>query len=86
MKNKVVERRNGRYQINEGIFGIIKASLVGKTSDIRKLDDKKLSAAGLEMKKNVMNMEKIIDKMAAVEGKSKEEYTQNIAKELGIKL
>jgi len=86
MKNKVVERRNGRYQINEGIFGIIKAFLVGKTSDIRKLDDKKLSAAGLEMKKNVMNMEKIIDKMAAVEGKSKEEYTQNIAKELGIKL
>ena len=50
MKNKVVERRNGRYQINEGIFDIIKILITGSAGDIKKIKDKNLSKAGRELK------------------------------------
>ena len=83
MKNKVVERRNGRYQINEGIFDIIKILITGKSSDLTKIKDKKLSKAGKELKKNMIAVEDALEDEAKNQGKTKDEYIQDMLSNLG---
>ena len=85
MEKKVVERRNGRYQINEGIFDIIKILITGSAGDIKKIKDKNLSKAGRELKKSVVDMSSALDKEAKKQGKTKEEVTQDILDQLGLK-
>ncbi len=83
MKNKVVERRNGRYQINEGIFDIIKILITGKSSDLTKIKDKKLSKAGKELKKNMIAVDDALEDEAKNQGKTKDEYIQDMLSNLG---
>ena len=83
MKNKVVERRNGRYQINEGIFDIIKIIITGKSSDLTKIKDKKLSKAGKELKKNMIAVDDALEDEAKNQGKTKDEYIQDMLSNLG---
>lgn len=83
MKNKVVERRNGRYQINEGIFDIIKILITGKSSDLTKIKDKKLSKAGKELKKNMIAVDSALEDEAKNQGKTKDEYIQDMLSNLG---
>ena len=83
MKNKVVERRNGRFQINEGIFDIIKILITGKSSDLTKIKDKKLSKAGKELKKNMIAVDDALEDEAKNQGKTKDEYIQDMLSNLG---
>ena len=83
MENKVVERRNGRYQINEGIFDIIKILITGKSSDLTKIKDKKLSKAGKELKKNMIAVDDALEDEAKNQGKTKDEYIQDMLSNLG---
>ena len=83
MEKKVVERRNGRYQINEGIFDIIKILITGKSSDLTKIKDKKLSKAGKELKKNMIAVDDALEDEAKNQGKTKDEYIQDMLSNLG---
>jgi hypothetical protein len=86
MEKKVVERKNGRYQINEGIFDLIKIFLGAKSTSIKKIDDKKLSKTGKEIKNSLMQMDRIVKAKAAEAGKSEDEYIEDLEKQLGVKL
>ena len=83
MEKKIVERRNGRYQINEGIFDIIKILITGKSSDLTKIKDKKLSKAGKELKKSMIAVSDALEDEARSQGKTKEEYMQDLRANLG---
>ena len=56
VKPKLVKKVNSVYQIDEGIFDILKAIITGKSSDITKIPDRELSKQGRELKKATIAM------------------------------
>ena len=48
---KPIKKVNNVYQIDEGIFDVLKAIITGKRSDITKIPDNELSKAGKDLKK-----------------------------------
>jgi len=86
MKNKLgIKNFNGHYQIDEGIFDIIKTIITGKNDPITTTPDSKLSKKGRELKKAAIAYKEEIEKEARKKGVSAEEEAKNTLDQLGIK-
>ena len=63
IKPRLVKKVNNIYQIDEGIFDVLKAIITGKSSDITKIPDNELSKAGKDLKKATVALEKEFRRM-----------------------
>ena len=69
-----IEKKEERYQLSEGLLDLIKVFLTGNVGDIKKMDNKKLSKRGLEMKKNIIAIEKEFAADAKAKGMTTDQY------------
>lgn len=78
IKPRLVKKVNNVYQIDEGIFDILKAIIKGKNSNITKIPDSKLSKQGRALKKATLDLEKKFADEAKKLGMTPEEYSAAI--------
>jgi hypothetical protein len=83
IKPKLVKKVNNVYQIDEGIFDILKAIVTGKNTDITKTPDSKLSKQGRALKKATLDLEKKFAAEAKRLGMTPEEYVADIKRLYG---
>ena len=85
VKPKLVKKVNSVYQIDEGIFDILKAIITGKRSDITKIPDRELSKQGRELKKATIAMEKEFRQEAKKKGVDPKQHAKDLLKKYNVK-
>lgn len=86
LKEKVgIEKINGRFQVDEGVFDIIKTIITGKNDPITTTPDSKLSKKGKELKRAAIAYKNEIEADAKKKGVDAEEEARANLKKLGIK-
>ena len=85
VRPKLVKKVNSVYQIDEGIFDILKAIITGKSSDITKIPDRELSKQGKELKKATIAMEKEFRQEAKKKGVDPKQHAKDLLKKYNIK-
>ena len=85
IKPKLVKKVNSVYQIDEGIFDVLKAIITGKRSDITKIPDNELSKAGKDLKKATVALEKEFRKDAKKKGVDPKKHAEDLLKQYGIR-
>ena len=85
VKPKLVKKVNSVYQIDEGIFDILKAIITGKSSDITKIPDRELSKQGKELKKATIAMEKEFRQEAKKKGVAPKQHAKDLLKKYNVK-
>ena len=79
-----IKKKNGRYQIDEGIFDLFKIIVGGKV-DVKKMKDSELSKKGLALKKSAIAFEKeMLDKARKAGYKNLDDYVAAKEKELAL--
>ena len=76
---KPIKKVNNVYQIDEGIFDVLKAIVTGKNTDITKIPDNKLSKQGRDLKKATNDLNKRFEAEAKKYGLSPEDYAKKIS-------
>ena len=82
---KPIKKVNNVYQIDEGIFDVLKAIITGKRSDITKIPDNELSKAGKDLKKATVALEKEFLKDAKKKGVDAKKHAEDLLKQYGIR-
>ena len=85
IRPKPIKKVNNIYQIDEGIFDILKAIITGKSSDITKIPDNELSKAGKDLKKATVALEKEFRKEAKKKGVDPKKHAEDLLKQYGIR-
>ena len=85
VKPKLVKKVNSVYQIDEGIFDILKAIITGKSSDITKITDRELSKQGRELKQATIAMEKEFRQEAKKKGVDPKQHAKDLLKKYNVK-
>ena len=79
-----IKKKSERYQIDEGLFDLLKI-IVGGNIDVKKTPDRKLSKKGLALKRSAIAFEKEQLDKARKEGfKNLDDYIAAKEKELGL--
>ena len=86
IRPKPIKKVNNIYQIDEGIFDILKAIITGKSSDITKIPDKELSKQGRALKKATIALEKEFRQKAKAKGVDPKQYAKDIIKQRDLRL
>jgi len=79
-----IKKKNERYQIDEGLFDLLKI-MIGGNIDVKKTPDAKLSKKGRALKKSAIAFQSEMEAKAKKEGfKNLDDYVAAKKKELGL--